>query len=409
MKMNELQRKQISSVLSELGEGLDITSAEYQKAIDSYQAVGKWLAAEGSTLSPYAPEILPQGSFLLGTMTRPVHDEDDLDIDLVCRFSGVRAGWTQYNLKQEVGTRLKAHGMYAEKLRPEGRRNWTLGYSEGRRFHMDILPAVIGQGFFTLLEKRMSDEDLQIAQDMAIRITDTRHLQYKTGTDVLSWPSSNMFGFAAWFKYRSQVTMLRKALVLNEAIRPVPRMEKNKLPLQRVVQILKRHRDIMFNGDEHKPISIIITTLAAWAYNGEDDVLAALTNVVGKMERYVERKYDAIRQSYLYWIGNPVNPAENFADKWSLCTEKEKNFWKWLNQVKKDVALIAEQPDLFQLREAIEKPFGEDLVQSVFNNIGQQTRELRESGGLFMAGGSGLLGSIGRTQVPNHNYFGRHE
>lgn len=407
--MNELQTKQISSVLNGLGAGLDITPSEYQRAVDSYQAVGRWLAAEGSTLAPYEPEILPQGSFLLGTMTRPVNEEDDLDIDLVCRFSGVKAGWTQYDLKHEVGKRLKAHGVYAELLRPEGRRNWTLGYAEERRFHMDILPTVIGQGFFTLLEKRMSDEDLQKAQDMAIRITDIRHRYYNTGTDVLSWPSSNMFGFAAWFKYRSQVSTLRKALVLNEAIQPVPKLVKNKLPLQVIVQILKRHRDIMFPGDEHKPISIIITTLAAWAYNGEDDVLTALTNVVAKMEQYVERRYDAFSQSYHYWIGNPVNPAENFADKWPLCVQKEKKFWKWLDQVKKDLALITQQQDLFTLREAIEKPFGQDLVKSVFTNIGQQTREQRENGGLFMAAGSGLLGSVGRTQVPNHNYFGSHE
>lgn len=42
--------------------------------------------------------------------------------------------------------------------------------------------------------------------------------------------------------------------------------------LQRIVQILKRHRDIMFNGDEDKPISIIITTLASRAYRGETNL-----------------------------------------------------------------------------------------------------------------------------------------
>jgi hypothetical protein len=35
-----------------------------------------------------------------------------------------------------------------------------------------------------------------------------------------------------------------------------------KTPLQQAVQILKRHRDMMFADDpEHKPISVIITTL----------------------------------------------------------------------------------------------------------------------------------------------------
>ena len=43
-----------------------------------------------------------------------------------------------------------------------------------------------------------------------------------------------------------------------------------KTPLQQGIQILKRHRDIMFVEDpDDKPISIIITTLAAHAYNNE--------------------------------------------------------------------------------------------------------------------------------------------
>ena len=47
-------------------------------------------------------------------------------------------------------------------------------------------------------------------------------------------------------------------------------------PLQRAIQILKRHRDMRFlehKCEEYKPISIIITTLAASAYQNETDVL----------------------------------------------------------------------------------------------------------------------------------------
>lgn len=42
-------------------------------------------------------------------------------------------------------------------------------------------------------------------------------------------------------------------------------------PLQRAIQIMKRHRDMRFNGhrdEDHKPISMIITTLAAKLYEG---------------------------------------------------------------------------------------------------------------------------------------------
>ena len=48
-----------------------------------------------------------------------------------------------------------------------------------------------------------------------------------------------------------------------------------KTPLQKAIQILKRHRDIMFKDDtKHlKPISIIITTIAAELYRNEDNIV----------------------------------------------------------------------------------------------------------------------------------------
>jgi len=408
--MNKEQKKQISDLLDGLGEGLDITPLQHKDAVDSYQAVGDWLAREGSSLAPFKPEILPQGSFLLGTMIKPVNPKDDLDIDLVCRLSGIQNGWTAYHLKQAVGIRLNAHGTYKELLQhPDGRRCWTLKYAPERGFHMDILPSLVGRDFFFLMEKSMSDQDLSNAQAMAIRITDKYYHNYRTSTNPLEWPSSNMFGYGAWFKFRSQVTTLRKAITLNEAIQPVPDYQRRKLPLQRIVQILKRHRDIMFNGDEDKPISIIITTLAAHAYNGSDDLLSALIHVVNTMENYVRREYDMVLGIHYWSILNPVNPAENFADKWPANPQKEKNFWRWIAQVKEDIRVISLQESMGGLRATLEKPFGPDLVKSVFTNIGHSARTQRENGGLFMSGVTGMLGASGRTEVPNHNFFGNNE
>lgn len=74
--------------------------------------------------------------------------------------------------------------------------------------------------------------------------------------------------------------------------------------------ILKRHRDIMFKGDsEHKPISVIITTLAAKAYKGTKDLKETLDDIVFGMEREIDCNEKCI-------VLNPINPNENFADKW---------------------------------------------------------------------------------------------
>jgi hypothetical protein len=92
-----------------------------------------------------------------------------------------------------------------------------------------------------------------------------------------------------------------------------------KTPLQQAVQILKRHRDMMFLNEpqEIKPISIIITTLSAEAYQGELELADALRNILKNMPGLISgQKPD---------IPNPVNPHENFADKWTTEEGKKLN------------------------------------------------------------------------------------
>lgn len=111
-----------------------------------------------------------------------------------------------------------------------------------------------------------------------------------------------------------------------------------KTPLQRAIQLLKRHRDMVFikNG-EFRPILIIINTLAALSYNGESDVLAALSNITSKMGHFI-----AITGNR-YSIKNPVNPLENFADRWS--SEDAEHFFKWLRKAQDFFGSLVEFAD----------------------------------------------------------------
>lgn len=158
---------------------------------------------------------------------------------------------------------------------------------------------------------------------------------------------------------------------------------------------------MMFNGDENKPISIIITTLAARAYNKETDVLDALVNVVNSMEKYIER--DSRTGQYI--VQNPVNSEENFADKWIETPQKQQNFFAWLNQVKQDVEQITEKKGGLQLiAESMNKPFGKDIVQRTFSAIANNQRNSRDNKTL-RATATGILGTVG-TAVKAHTFHG---
>ena len=127
-----------------------------------------------------------------------------------------------------------------------------------------------------------------------------------------------------------------------------------KTPLQRVIQLLKRHRDSWSKDNpDSKPISIIITTLAARAYNGESDIVSALGNILSKMGGFVNK--DKPR------VPNPVDPEEDFADRWyrndCLHLRLENNFNLWLLQAQKDFQHITSTTDVEFICEQMKEKF----------------------------------------------------
>jgi hypothetical protein len=128
-----------------------------------------------------------------------------------------------------------------------------------------------------------------------------------------------------------------------------------KSPLQQAVQILKRHRDIMFaDSADSQPISVILTTLAGRSYGGQRNVGEALRHVLSTMGTFVN--------STTPRVANPVNPAEDFADKWADAAFRhlklEENFWRWLQKAKVDFGFLDGNSDIRTLAEHINKSVG---------------------------------------------------
>jgi len=317
--MNIYERQnEISVILKKSAEMLDIPESYYLEAKKRYEGVGNWLSKNDSALAIYNPEIYPQGSFLLGTVIKPISNKDEYDIDLVCFLADLDKNHTsQSDLKSIVGERLKENDDYKRLLDKEGRRCWTLNYAD--EFHMDILPAI-------------NDLDFQLKGDLyedAILITDKK----KVDQGDSKWPKSNPKGYAKWFFSRQEIVYMtikkQIAKILEKSIDDVPHY-KVKTPLQRVVQILKRHRDIFFLKKQEKyiPISIIITTLAAKIYQGQEDIYTTLSDILNGINE------DIVKQDGKFNITNPANQEENFADKWNEDEKLSIAFFDWINNAR---------------------------------------------------------------------------
>ncbi len=348
--------QQFSLVLEALAEALDIPESYYELAVERYKSIGTSLKREGSKVAHYSPLIYPQGSFLLGTVTRPISEKDEYDLDLVSELNLLKNSITQADLKKLVGDEIKYYASAHNMKSPveEGRRCWTLHYADGVQFHIDILPAIPDAvEFKQFLESRGAAPSNW--SDSAIAITDNTLPNYDQIDS--EWPRSNPKGYAEWFRSRMKTRFdaIRKSL-MERQVDEVPEY-KIKTPLQRAIQILKRHRDIMFaNASDDKPISIIITTLSGHAYNNEPDILTALQNIVTDMPRYIQQNNGVV------WIPNPVNPLENFADKWAEHPQRKENFYKWLSEVQKDLNVALEQPDIQKAAESLKSRLGERVI-----------------------------------------------
>jgi hypothetical protein len=124
------------------------------------------------------------------------------------------------------------------------------------------------------------------------------------------------------------------------------------------VQLLKRHRDIWFYGDpDGKPASIIITTLSARAYQGEANIAGALGTILSTMGKLVNPTVPR--------LPNPVNPAEDFADRWRDPASRHHNletkFWQWLWQAQLDFETIGKERKPGLIVEAARDKLGASL------------------------------------------------
>ena len=342
---------------------LDISPSKYKLAMERFSSMKDYLLNNISTKKNSICEVYLQGSFNLGTEIRPYQNSKDshYHIHIVCCLNYEKNKITPKAVKHEVGNILKKHKTYSKLLADEGKRCWTLIYAEQDDigFHMDILPSI--------QEWTHSSNAIAVTNRCS-----------KSG--IYEWSSSNPKDFAIWF-YNKNKTMFnqlekKQKRSLFETYRQeglfasqndIPNIHV-KTPLQRAIQLLKRHRDICFsnNNEKCKPISMVITVLAAQIYRNELTIYETIKNFIVTLSIHSDQlssdfQFDEAKAKSSYslitrtadgkwYIPNPTNPGENFADKWNETEDgvshaRAKAFFKWVEWVKNDFIGSNEQLD----------------------------------------------------------------
>jgi hypothetical protein len=245
-------------------------------------------------------------------------------------------------------------------------------------FHLDIVPAIpdpeCGPGDTCLL---IPDREKKI------------------------WRPSNPKGYARWFE--AQTVKLTR-FSAKEGIEPLPVLVSAyvKAPLKLAVQLLKRWRDVAFQGREKlAPSSIILTTLAAYLYRGEAHPTDALLTILDGIYTWSNR--EEIR------LKNPSNDREWLTDRWQETPGMYEAFLEGIYDLRIRWHKLVEHGRFPDLVGELKDLFGEAPVVRAFKIFAERRGEARTNGNLFTDRATGIVTLVpaqSSVKVKDHAFHG---
>ena len=370
MNIYERQKDFLSVV-----EKLDISPTLFKNAQSKYEALAAFLNEHDIEATIY-----PQGSFALGTVTRPAKkiDYSGYDLDCICQVSGTKTDYTPSGLRNLIEEALRSNNTYGGKL-IKWEECFTIEYADVNdvSFSIDLVPAV---------NDSEDNKTNLITKGLSPQIVDTSiAIPRQNSEESYRWISNNPKGFKKWFDeinapYLEYAKEHRVRAVFESASVEKLQNEVRRSALQRVIQILKYQRDTYYSnltdGDDIKPISALITTMAARIatnYGKKDcSVFELLEYVLNQLEICIHQtemtfkeyalRYDnspAISYNDGKWVvTNPADPDDNLADKWNSDDRIPQAFFKWVTIIKKDLFELLAQNDDKQFGVFMENSFG---------------------------------------------------
>lgn len=375
------QKQQFVGFLETICQELEITESQYKEAQRRYETIGNWLS-ESDDYRLMLSQIYPQGSIKLGTTVKPI-SHDEFDVDLVYHLKMVNGDTSPSAVNKLVGDRLRENQKYEEMMEPL-KRGWRINYAN--EFHLDITPSI---------KNPKCQNGGELVPD--------RKLQ--------DWKPSNPLGYAKWFEKHAQLKPLMFVeMAAKTEVEPFPGQSKFKGVLKRSVQLFKRHRDVYFKNNDIKPISIIITTLAAKSYKNcienrtYANELDLLMDILEGMEIFIETYYFNGKQIYV--VPNDTTEGENFAEKWNTDPRLAEVFYEW------NEAAISLINNLWTLEgwdvitAKMSESFGAKVVHSAADKFTQAINDARKNKTLSVIHGIGFAANKG-IKVPRNTFFGK--
>ena len=356
--------KKLDIILSSLAEELNISDTMYERAVQSYSALGEYLRKANTD---WVVEVYPQGSFEMGTVVKPLSDEDQYDVDLVVLVES--PVFSAKELRESILALLEEYGRYEGKIEDK-KRCIRIQYKDSAQFHMDIA----------------------CAKNALIQGNNIISISQHDNNGSYDFSPSDPLGYITWFKDAMRYYELPEMRALSEKVTsstdvtPLP-LIKIHTTLQQSIQLLKRHRDIYFESNiDNSPSSIIITTLCALSYDHivknqmqSKSIYATIKSMLENFSRYITIKNGE------YHLDNPVLKNENFLASWKANGNLKQHFDSWIRKATIDIVTAPAgfiENDPAKLSKALYENFGGTVAARALKKYGQTLEALNAAGAL---------------------------
>lgn len=367
---------EINLILEELTKRISLSDTAIETIKTEYSGITNYL--DNNLDNKYEINVFPQGSYNLGTTITPLPGNGEFDVDSVVEVtnkneSEVDAGF----IKNLIGDVLKESPRYGHMLMDEKKRAWTINYETNS--HVDVVPAI---------KPVYTNSDISITNKIL---------------NGYEYMHSSPAKFKEWFFNMSKGITSELIFEKNfrNSVKKLPRYGNGTI-LQKIVRLIKYHRNKYFEyetNEKIKPVSMIITILAAESYEGEKDLYSALTNVVRRMRGHI------LSVNGKDMVTNPIDQDENFADKWETHPERKTAFFEWLNQLEKDFSKETFSTRL-SINDHMKKAFGDDNAKAVFTNVGKIHENNSANSNMSIDVDVGINDYGAGNRITNHNFYG---
>ena len=369
---------ELTFLLQEIVKDLQIPPSTDEAVRQHYRAIGSHLA-DAPEVEECSPSLFTQGSYRLGTTVRPVR-RDEFDLDFVVELAQISPAETSRDVYGRVLSALQSSGVYRSRLTKLPR---CIRVNYASSFHIDVVPAI---------------PDANSATGGILIPT---HSGAEWG-----WASTDPRGYIRWFESQSVEPRMRNRM-MEAKIEPLPSND-SKTSLQLGVQLIKRYQDKHVADDELRTPSILVTTVAARAFDGSAPLLRTVDKIVSTL-------VSLANQSPAPIVPNPTIATENIARKWGENPDVYRAFGAWTEELRTDWALLlSDLLGVDRIRDHLAKMFGDQPTEAAVRAYAAMqraragTNELRTSRRTGVLGGSAAAAGA-MIKNRGHTFYGDEE